>query len=97
MPFDSTGYDHVPQRPEPSHGRPRRRRRRFVLFAALGGGVLAGGPVALLAWQAAHDPAAACDASRARPALSAPDAPRAATPAQQTTPCDTAPRATVSR
>lgn len=94
MPFDSTDFNLPPQRPEPSHGR--RRRRRFVLFAAFWGGVLAGGPVAMLAWDAAHEPSAACDKPRVRPASAPSDVQRAATQAHAG-PCDTTPRATASR
>lgn len=94
MPFDSTDFNPRPPRPEPSHGR--RRRRRFVLFAAFWGGVLAGGPVALLAWETGHEPSAACDNPRVRPASAAPDAQRAATQAHAG-PCDTVPRATAAR
>lgn len=94
MPFDSTDFNQPPRRPEPSHGR--RRRRRLILFAAFWGGVLAGGPVAMLAWEAAHEPSIACDTPRVHPASAAPDAQRAAAQAHAG-PCDTAPRATASR
>lgn len=105
MPFDSTGFDQPPPRPEPSHGR--RRGRRFVLFAALWGAVLAGGPVALMAWEGTHESVndAACDTPQRRPAATAPDVldvQRANAPAHANAPayatrCDAGTRRAVTR